>query len=88
MSVISYYGVSPHGTESAICEAVQGGAELIFTTSVSLIDATLRVAVRYPKVRFMNCSIDQPYVNVKALLLSSARGMVLGSRSISRTMRT
>ena len=66
VSVISYYGVSPHGTESAICEAVQGGAELIFTTSVSLIDATLRVAVKYPKVRFMNCSIDQPYVNVKA----------------------
>ena len=66
MSVTGYYGVSPQGTESAICEAVEGGAELIFTTSVSLIDATLRVAVKYPKVRFMNCSIDQPYVNVKA----------------------
>ncbi len=66
VSVKGYYGVSPQGTESAICEAVEGGAELIFTTSVSLIDATLRVAVKYPKVRFMNCSIDQPYVNVKA----------------------
>ena len=66
VSVTGYYGVSPQGTESAICEAVEGGAELIFTTSVSLIDATLRVAVKYPKVRFMNCSIDQPYVNVKA----------------------
>ncbi len=64
--VISYYGVSPPGVESAISEAVEKGAELIFTTSVSLIDATLRVAVKFPKVRFLNCSIDQPYVNVKA----------------------
>ena len=66
VSVRCYYNVSPQGVEEAVGEAVEGGAELIFTTSVSLIDATLRVAVKYPKVRFMNCSIDQPYVNVKA----------------------
>lgn len=66
VSVTSCYDVSPQGAESVISEAVDGGAELIFTTSVGLIDATLRVAVKYPKVRFMNCSIDQPYVNVKA----------------------
>jgi len=66
VSVERYYEVSPQGAESVIHEAVANGAELIFTTSVSLIDATLRVAVKYPKVRFMNCSIDQPYVNVKA----------------------
>ncbi len=65
VSVTSYYEVSPQGAAAVIHEAVENGAELIFTTSVSLIDATLRVAVKYPKVRFMNCSIDQPYVNVK-----------------------
>ena len=66
VSVKSYYDVSPQNAEGVIGEAISEGAELIFTTSVSLIDATLRVAVKYPKVRFMNCSIDQPYVNVKA----------------------
>jgi len=66
VSVECYYEVSAQGAEAVINEAVGDGAELIFTTSVSLIDATLRVAVKYPKVRFMNCSIDQPYVNVKA----------------------
>ncbi|MBD5132870.1 MAG: BMP family ABC transporter substrate-binding protein [Clostridiales bacterium] len=66
VSVQCYYELSPQGAEAVIKEAVNDGAELIFTTSVSLIDATLRVAVKYPKVRFMNCSIDQPYVNVKA----------------------
>ena len=66
VSVKSYYHVSPQEAEGVIGDAIGEGAELIFTTSVSLIDATLRVAVKYPKVRFMNCSIDQPYVNVKA----------------------
>lgn len=66
VSVSCYYDVDPQGAEAVVEEAVADGAELIFTTSVSLIDATLRVAVKYPKVRFLNCSIDQPYVNVKA----------------------
>ena len=66
VSVKSYYNVSLQNAEGVIGDAISEGAELIFTTSVSLIDATLRVAVKYPKVRFMNCSIDQPYVNVKA----------------------
>ena len=61
-----YYDVDPQGADAVVEEAVAAGAELIFTTSVALIDATLRVAVKYPKVRFLNCSIDQPYVNVKA----------------------
>ena len=66
VSVACHYNVSPQEAEAVINEAVGDGAELIFTTSVGLIDATLRVAVKYPKVRFMNCSIDQPYLNVKA----------------------
>ena len=66
VSVKSYYGVTAQGAETVIQEAVEDGAELIFTTAVALLDATLRVAVKYPRVRFMNCSIDQPYVNVKA----------------------
>ena len=61
-----YYDVNPQKADAVVEEAVADGAELIFTTAVGLIDATLRVAVKYPKVRFMNCSIDQPYVNVKA----------------------
>lgn len=66
VSITSYYDVDPQKADAVVEEAVAAGAELIFTTAVGLIDATLRVAVKYPKVRFMNCSIDQPYVNVKA----------------------
>ena len=66
VSTKAYYDVDPQKADAVIESAVADGAELIFTTAVGLIDATLRVAVKYPKVRFMNCSIDQPYVNVKA----------------------
>ena len=66
VKTLCYYGVEPEKADAVLDQAVEDGAELVFTTSVSLLDAALRVAVKYPKVRFMNCSIDQPYVNVKA----------------------
>ena len=66
VKTLCYYGVEPEKADAVLEEAVEAGAELVFTTSVSLIDAALRVAVKYPRVRFLNCSIDQPYVNVKA----------------------
>ncbi len=67
VSVLTYYNVpTGDGAEAFIEAAAEEGAELIFTTSVQLLPASLRAAVKYPRVRFMNCSIDQPYVNVAA----------------------
>ena len=66
VKTLCYYDVEPEQADAVLEQAVEDGAELVFTTSVSFLDAALRVAVKYPKVRFMNCSIDQPYVNVKA----------------------
>ena len=66
VKTLCWYDVEPEKADTALEEAVEAGAELVFTTSVSFLDAALRVAVKYPKVRFMNCSIGQPYVNVKA----------------------
>ena len=66
VSAACYYDVDPKAADAVLERAVGDGAELVFTTSVGFIDAALRVSVKYPKVRFMNCSINQPYVNVKA----------------------
>ena len=66
VKALCYYDVEPEKADAVLEQAVEDGAELVFTTSVSFLDAALRVAVKYPRVRFMNCSIDQPYVNVKA----------------------
>ena len=42
----------------AIDAAVKNGADVIFTTSTSMMNETLKQAIRYPKVIFLNCSIN------------------------------
>lgn len=42
----------------AIDEAVEHGAELIFTPSHTQMEETMRAALHFPNVRFMNCSIN------------------------------
>lgn len=44
-------------TREAIDRAVEHGAELVFTTSPTQMEETMRAAVHFPQVRFMNCSI-------------------------------
>ena len=65
VKTLRYYCAEPEKADAVLEQAVEDGAELVFTTSVNFLDAALRVAVKYPKVRFMNYSIDQIYVNVK-----------------------
>ncbi len=66
IAVKSYYGASSfERTEACIDQAVADGAEVVFTTSPPLSRATLKAAVEYPKVRFFNCSVDQPYSSIR-----------------------
>ena len=46
--------------------AVEEGAEVVFTTTPQLARATTRAAIRYPGVRFLNCSVDVPYSSIRA----------------------
>ena len=64
VSVICFYDVTQHNMESMVELAIAEGAEVVFVTAVSLIDETLRTAIKHPEIRFYNCSIDQPSVNV------------------------
>ena len=64
--VRSYYGAnSPETAEELIEQAVAEGAQVIFTTAPTLSRATLKAAVKYPKIRFLNCSVDQPYSSLR-----------------------
>ena len=65
--VRSYYNASTSDlAETLIEQAVQDGAQVIFTTSPPLRRETLKAAVKYPKVRFFNCSVDQPYSSIRS----------------------
>ncbi len=64
--VRSYYNANnPEEAEKRIGEAIADGAQVVFTTAPLLSRATLKAAVHYPKVRFLNCSVDQPYSSIR-----------------------
>lgn len=52
--------------EKILDKAVSNGAQVVFTTTPQLSRATLKAAVKYPKVRFLNCSADAPYLSVRS----------------------
>lgn len=65
--VRSYYDAStPEQTEVLLEQAVEDGAQVVFTTSAPLRREALKMAVKYPKVRFFNCSVDQPYSSIRS----------------------
>ena len=45
--------------------AVQEGAQVIFATTPPLIAACRQIAVRYPQVKVLNCSVSMPYSGVR-----------------------
>ena len=56
---------TPETIEAKLEEAVRDGAEVVFTTTPPMSRATLKFAVKYPKIRFLNCSVDQPYSSIR-----------------------
>ena len=65
--VRSYYDASTaEQAEALIEQAVAEGAQVVFTTSPPLRKETLKAAVKYPKVRFFNCSVDQHYSSIRS----------------------
>ena len=61
----SYFGADTLALgEEKIEEAIRDGATVIFTTSPMLSRASLKMAVKYPKVRILNCSVSQPYSSI------------------------
>ncbi len=52
--------------EELLDQAVEDGANVVFTTSPPLSRATLKAAVKYPKVHFFNCSADAPFASYRS----------------------
>jgi len=57
---------TPEETLALLDQAVEEGADLIFTTTPPLLSATLKAAVKYPKVRFLNCSAGTSLSSVRS----------------------
>ena len=66
VTVRSYFHAdTPEQAEEVLEEAVASGAQVVFTTTPQLSRPTLKAAVKHPKVRFLNCSVDAPYSSVR-----------------------
>ena len=50
----------------AVDSAARIGADVVFTTSSSLMDLSVKAAVRYPGIRFLNCSVGMPHQLVRS----------------------
>ena len=66
VDIRSYYNANtPEAAEKLLDRAVSEGAELVFTTTPRLNKPTLKAALKYPKVKFFNCSVNIPYSSVR-----------------------
>ncbi len=66
VNVRSYFHAdSSEQAQMLLEQAVDEGADIIFTTTPQLSLPTLRMAIKYPKVRFLNCSVDTPYSGIR-----------------------
>lgn len=65
VTVKSYYHAdNPKLADKLLEQAVADGAQVVFATTPQLRRNVLRAAVKYPKVRFFNCSVDTHYASV------------------------
>lgn len=65
VTVRSYFGAdTPEQADALLEQAVDEGAEIIFTTTPQLVGASLKASIHHPAVRFLNCSVHMPYSTV------------------------
>lgn len=61
----SYFDAyTPEKADALLEQAIQDGADVVFTTSAPLIGPAMRASVNHPRVRFLNCSVCQHYSSV------------------------
>ena len=66
VTVRSYFqGNTPEEAEKLIEQAVDEGAQVVFATVPQMTHAVLKAAVKYPKIFFLCCSLDQPYTSIR-----------------------
>ena len=61
IETMPYYDAMENDALKVIEQAIEDGAELIFTTSPRLTQASLRAAVEHPDIKIMNCSLNKSH---------------------------
>ena len=82
---------TPEKTEELLEKAVSDGAELIFTTTPLQRRSALKAALHYPKLRFLNCSVDDSLSSVRSYYCRTYEGkfitgVIAGALARGRTI--
>ena len=66
VTTLSYFHADSQAEAELLLEqAVTDGADVIFTTTPQLSRLSLKIAVKYPRVRVLNCSVNVPYPSIR-----------------------
>ena len=66
LETVCYENVMPgEETENVIIQAIEAGCTVIFTTTASMMQATMKAALKNPEIVFFNCSLNYPYRKVR-----------------------
>ena len=56
---------TPSRVSAAIDEAAAAGAQVIFTTTGMMVEASVQAKVRFPKIHILNCSVNSSYNSIR-----------------------
>ena len=65
VSTQAYVVDGQYDADALFQKAVKDGAQVVFATTPSLIDACRRAAAAHPNVKILNCSVAMPYPGVR-----------------------
>ena len=66
VATLSYFNAdTQEQAETLLEQAVADGADVIFATTPQLCRLSLKIAVKYPRVRVLNCSVNVPYPSIR-----------------------
>ena len=66
VTTLSYFNAdTQEQAETLLEQAVADGADVIFATTPQLCRLSLKIAVKYPRVRVLNCSVNVPYPSIR-----------------------
>ena len=63
---ISSYVVGDQSEDDVLDSAIREGANVLFATAPTLIDACRRIAAKYKNILVYNCSLSMPYAGVRS----------------------
>ena len=64
-----YENIQPQTPRSEVLEAaIEDGNAVIFTTTATLMQASVQIALKHPEIYIFNCSLNFPYKSVRTYL--------------------